>query len=188
MASSLTQHWTSKSTEDFVYRIASDFVLQVEKKMEQERMSQKDLADRLGVTHGRVSQILRNPGNLTLKKIVEYSRALDMKVSIVAYEDGDLHNEKGPINSEIFNLCWKWAGSPRDFFALNNFTADVTPLGHVYQIYFSGYQNYSNTGFNSTVIPCDPAKAVKISTSADKVTRTIPERSHTHAGNVANCF
>src|SRR5712692_6399557 len=173
----VTGHWTSRSTDDFVYRISSDFVLQVERKMEEERMSQKDLADRLRVSYGRVSQILRNPGNITLKKIVEYSRVLGMKVSIVAYDDGDPHNKDGPVNSEIFHLCWKRAGAPRDFFALNNFTADVKPLSPSYQIYFNGYQNYSNTAADWMAISCDPARAVSLSTSADKVTKAIPERS-----------
>lgn len=177
----MKRHWTSRSTEDFVYRISSDFVLQVEKKMDEERMSQKDLAEKLRVSDGRVSQVLRNPGNLTLKKIVEYSRVLGMKVSIVAYDDGDSHNKNGPINSEIFHLCWKRAGAPRDFFTLNNFTADVKPLGPIYQIYFSGYQNYSNTEGAWMAIACDPAKAVRLSTSADKVTRSIPERSPIYA-------
>jgi transcriptional regulator with XRE-family HTH domain len=177
----VTRHWTSRSMEDFVYRISSDFVLQVEKKMEEERMSQKDLAEKLRVSYGRVSQVLRNPGNLTLKKIVEYSRVLGMKVSIVAYDDGDPRNENGPVNSEIFNLCWKRAGAPRDFFALNSFTADVKPLGPIYQIYFSGYQNYSNTDGDWRAIPCDPARAVRISTSADKITKAIPERCPVHA-------
>jgi hypothetical protein len=52
---------------------------------------------------------------LTLKKAVAYARALGMKVSVVAYEDGDPHNEKGPISSEIFAICWDNQKQPRDF-------------------------------------------------------------------------
>jgi hypothetical protein len=126
----LAKHWTAKSTDAFVYRISSDFVLQLEKKMDGE-VSQNDLANRLKVSKGRVSQVLNNPGNLTLKKIVQYSRALGMKVAIVAYDDGDPTNQNGPINSEIFSRCWHKQGSPKNFFALNESTSvirTVAPL------------------------------------------------------------
>jgi len=78
------------------------------------------------VTDGRISQVLNNPGNLTLRKVVEYARALGMKVSIVAYEDGDPDNVSGPINSEIFNMCWKKAGCPNDFFGLAQSSTTLT--------------------------------------------------------------
>jgi hypothetical protein len=115
----MNQHWTARSTEDFVYRISSDFALQIENKMDEGPVTQSELADRLDVTPGRVCQVLRNPGNLTLRKMVEYAASLGMKVSVVAYEDGDPQNQNGPINSEIFNACWKKLGKPADFFALS---------------------------------------------------------------------
>jgi transcriptional regulator with XRE-family HTH domain len=115
----MSTHWTTRSTEDFVYSISSDFALQIENKMDEGRITQSELAEKLGITAGRVSQILRNPGNLTLKKMVEYARSLGMKVSIVAYEDGDPENHNGPINSQIFSTCWTKAGKPTDFFALH---------------------------------------------------------------------
>lgn len=118
----MNTHWTDRSTKDFVYRISSDFILQIEKKMEEERVNQSNLAETLGVTDGRVSQVLRNPGNLTLRKMVEYARSLGMKISVVAYEDNDPENDNGPINSEIFNACWTKAGKPTDFFALREST------------------------------------------------------------------
>jgi len=110
-------HWTERSNKDFLFRIAADFIAQLEDKMESLPMSQDELAQRLGVTKGRVSQILNNPGNITLGKIVEYARTLEMKVSIVAYEDNDPNNEKGPINSAVFNICWEKYGKPQDFWA-----------------------------------------------------------------------
>lgn len=110
-------HWTNASTTDFVYSIAADFVLQLEKKMEG-GISQAEIAKCIGVSEGRVSQVLNNPGNLTLRNTVIYARALGMKVALVAYDDGDPSNEKGPINSAIFEGCWKMAGMPRDFFDL----------------------------------------------------------------------
>ena len=177
----VTKHWTSRSAKDFVYRISTDFILQVEKKMEEEGMNQKALAEKLRVSSGRVSQILRNPGNLTLRKIVDYSRVLGLKVSIVAYDDGDPQNLNGPINAEIFHMCWQRAGSPRDFFSLDNFTSDIRALGPIHQIYFSGYQNRSDTNKNWMLISCDPKKTFSLITSADKITRAIPERSPINA-------
>jgi len=110
-------HWTERSNKDFLFRIAADFIVQLEDKMESLQISQDELAQRLGVSKGRVSQILNNPGNITLGKIVEYARTLKMKVSIVAYDDNDPKNERGPINSEVFSICWEKFGKPRDFWA-----------------------------------------------------------------------
>ena len=110
-------HWTERSNKDFLFRIAADFIAQLEDKMESPPISQDVIAQRLGVTKGRVSQIFNNPGNITLGKIVEYARTLEMKVSIVAYEDDDPNNERGPINSAVFNICWEKYGKPQDFWA-----------------------------------------------------------------------
>jgi transcriptional regulator with XRE-family HTH domain len=113
------KHWTSRSISDFVYRIASDFVIQLEKKMQSDGITNKALAKRAGVSEGRLSQVLNNPGNLTLKSTVQYAQALGMKVAIVAYEDRkDPGNDFGPVNSEIFSTCWQATGAPRDFFEL----------------------------------------------------------------------
>jgi transcriptional regulator with XRE-family HTH domain len=121
----MNAHWTSQSTKDFVYRISSDFALQIEKKMDAEPITQAELANRVGVSPGRVSQVLRNPGNMTLGKMVEYARAMGLKVAIVAYDDGDAENTNGPINSQIFDACWKKAGKPTDFFSLTESTATI---------------------------------------------------------------
>ena len=109
------RHWTA-NTNNFLYRVTSDYVRQLETMMEAAGTKQSDLANALGVTEGRVSQVLNNPGNLTLKKVVEYARALGKKVAIVAYDDADPNNQNGPVNSEIFSLCWDRAGQPSDFF------------------------------------------------------------------------
>ncbi len=110
-------HWTARSTDDFLYRIATDFVGQIEQLMESEGVTQHELARQLSVTDGRISQLLNNPGNLTLRKMVEYSRALGRKIAIVQYDDEDPDRIKGPVNSEIFAKCWERIGSPHDFFA-----------------------------------------------------------------------
>jgi transcriptional regulator with XRE-family HTH domain len=118
MAASKYSHWTEKSADDFLYKIAADFVRQIESAMKNAGVNQSDLAKRLKVSEGRVSQVLNNPGNLTLKKIVEYVRALGRKVAIVEYDDHDPDNINGPVNSEIFAKCWQIAGNPADYFAL----------------------------------------------------------------------
>jgi transcriptional regulator with XRE-family HTH domain len=101
-----------------VFQIASDFTLQLERKLESGPIRNKELAERLKLSAGRVSQVLNSPGNFKLRSMTEYARALGMKLAVVAYEDGDPANKKGPINSEIFYECWKRAGRPRDFFDL----------------------------------------------------------------------
>ena len=114
----LNQHWTSSTIENFVFQIASDFTLQLEKKLEDGPIRNKELAERLKISASRVSQVFNNPGNFKLRSMTEYARALGLKLAVVAYEDGDPGNKKGPINSEIFYECWKRAGRPRDFFDL----------------------------------------------------------------------
>lgn len=116
----LSKHWTERSIEDFLYRIGFDFVQQIEELMKPSGTSQIELAKKLGVTEGRVSQVLNNPGNLTLRKVIEYARALQKKVAIVVYDDGDPDNENGPINAEIFARCWDRSGKPADFFAMDD--------------------------------------------------------------------
>lgn len=110
-------HWTTRSSKDFAFRIALDFIAQLDKKMESTRLSQSTLAKKLKVSKGRVSQMFNDPGNIELETIVKFSKALNMKVAIVAYEDNDPKNTKGPIDPEIFKICWEKAGKPRDFWA-----------------------------------------------------------------------
>lgn len=111
-------HWTAESVEDFQHSIAADFVRFIEHSMDVNGLTQAELASRLGVTEGRVSQVLNNPGNLTLRKIVEYARALNRKVAVVGYDDGDADNRNGPVRAEIFSASWEHIGAPVDFFAL----------------------------------------------------------------------
>ncbi len=122
------KHWTERSTDDFLYKIGWDFVAQIERLIDSGETTQAALAEKLGVSKGRVSQVLNNPGNITLKNIVRYARALGKKVSIVAYDDGDPDNHKGPVNSEIFLTCWERAGGPADFFSLNDGSSYTTVL------------------------------------------------------------
>ena len=112
----LRGHWTNKSIDDFLFRIGFDFVGQLENWMESENIPRSTLAETLGVSKGRVSQVLNDPGNLTLRKVVEYARALNRKVAIVAYDDSDPENKNGPINGQVFARCWIERGHPVDMF------------------------------------------------------------------------
>jgi transcriptional regulator with XRE-family HTH domain len=109
-------HWTQDSIADFIYSISSNFVAQVETKIEEEGISQNDLAIKMNKTSGRVSQVLNNPGNLSTRVMVELARAVGMKVSIVAYDDGDPSNDRGPIDPDVFRRCWERAGRPENLF------------------------------------------------------------------------
>jgi len=107
-------HWTSDSTKDFVFQISSDFIGQIETRLEESGEDYIELANRIGVSPSRVSQVLNNPGNMTLESTVRYARALGMKIALVAYDDGDPTNDKGPINAQVFTQCWERLGSPED--------------------------------------------------------------------------
>ena len=111
------KHWTERSVADFLYKIATDFVQQIEKHISASGENRKQFADKLGRSPGRVSQVLNSPGNL--KKIIEYARAAGKKVAIVAYDDDDPDNTNGLVNSQVFEQCWIRAGRPTDFFALD---------------------------------------------------------------------
>lgn len=113
-------HWTERSAEDYIHRLSSDFVGQIEDAMSEGDINQASIAKTLDVSEGRVSQVLNNPGNITLKKMVEYARAVGRKLTIVAYDDGDHANTVGPIDPTVFSTCWERAGKPKDLFDLED--------------------------------------------------------------------
>jgi predicted XRE-type DNA-binding protein len=152
------KHWTERSVDDFLYKIGWDFVAQIEHLIESGQTSQAALAESLGVSKGRVSQVLSNPGNLTLKNIVRYARALGKKVSVVAYDDADPDNQRGPINAEIFSACWERAGKPTDYFALNDASYGFVGSEELEESSAStggsiiGWRNKDETAFNDGVM------------------------------------
>ncbi len=162
-------HWTTGSIEDFVFKISSDFVFQIVKEMDAKRLSRKALAEHLGVSMGRVSQVLNNPGNLTLRNCVQYAQTLGMKVALVAYEDAaDPSNNAGPINSEVFYRCWQRAGSPRDFFELaENRTVHNFPnvCSYLMTLTFLPKQDSEARDF----VVCDPQATSMASTSSGEL-------------------
>jgi transcriptional regulator with XRE-family HTH domain len=127
-------------------------------------MTQGALARKLGVSEGAVSHILNNPQNLTLKTVVAYARALGIKVSIVAYDDGDPHNERGPIDSEIFSACWENAGSPRNFWDLKEAKTATTD-----SVLLTQYQGAWSPGAGAISATCNYTQVIGATCNADFV-------------------
>jgi len=128
-------HWTSQSVEDFTYRIASDFIAQIENSNERHGITRTDLAVRLKRSLGRVSQLF-NPSNMRLSTAVQVGQASGMKIALIAYDDNDPQNQNGPINSEIFYQCWRAMGAPKDFFELRE---------QMFPVEFMGWQQEAAT-------------------------------------------
>ena len=119
-------HWTQRDIAHFVYNISSNFMAQLEAKMEKDEITRTGLANRLKKTNGRISQVFNNPGNLSLRVIAELARTLGMKVSIVAYDDKDPGNQKGPIDPDVFVKCWEMANRPTNLFEVQQTNAWAT--------------------------------------------------------------
>ena len=80
------QDWISEfeGDPDFEFdRVAIDIGEQIVARMEEQGMTQADLARAMGVSRARVSQILRGNDNLTLKSIVAVAIALDCRVDML---------------------------------------------------------------------------------------------------------
>jgi len=107
-------HYTSQNMDFFVERITSDFIGQIAQRLESSGMTQSELAQKLDVSESEVSQVMNlNRVNFTLKKMARLAQALGMKVALVAYDDRDPGNERGPVGSEIFSQSWESLGRPR---------------------------------------------------------------------------
>lgn len=113
-------HWTDESTRNYLFSVSSDFVDQLDSRLDQLEWTRSNLAEQMQVTEGRVSQIFNNPGNLTLRSMIECSRHVGMKLSILAYDDNDPENHRGPINSQVFHSCWDQLGKPYDGWTLED--------------------------------------------------------------------
>jgi hypothetical protein len=96
-------HWTERSTEDYLYSIVADFALQIEELCEEDNLEEG---------------FMEEPETITLEKIIKLARSKKMKVALVAYDDNDPDNERGPVNADIFRICWEKCGKPTTFFDL----------------------------------------------------------------------
>jgi len=111
----MIHHWTNNSSKDFAFAVAMDFIEDIESFMEENKISKRELSQRLGVSEGLVRQVINDPGNLTLLSMVEWARALNLKVAFVAYNDEDSSNADGPIFAYVFRKCWEALGKPADY-------------------------------------------------------------------------
>ena len=66
--------------------------------LEKEKISRKELADRLGKTKGFVSQLLNGGRNLTLRTVADILHVLGYKVSLTPYKEDEPRQER-PIRS-----------------------------------------------------------------------------------------
>jgi transcriptional regulator with XRE-family HTH domain len=80
----ITREELLKSPEYWFEHAQNDLYGQVVAFMEKEGINQSELAVRLGVTKGYVSQILKGEFNYTLKKLIELSLAIG-KVAKIEY-------------------------------------------------------------------------------------------------------
>jgi len=163
-------HWTQNTTADFIYSISSNFVAQIETKIEEEGVSQNEIASKMNKTSGRISQVLNNPGNLSIRVMVELARALGMKVSIVAYDDHDPNNDLGPIAPDVFVKCWERAGYPASLldveklsscsslYAFNKMIMPTITTAHISRSFVDVYFNTSDKKCRQHGVYSDPAR------------------------------
>jgi len=59
-----------------------EFAMQLLKLLQSENLSQKEFADRAGVSQSQISQILAGSTNLSLKSMLKYALALDCVVKV----------------------------------------------------------------------------------------------------------
>ncbi len=69
--------------------------------LEKEKISRKELADRLGKSKGFVSQVLNGGRNLTLRTVGDILHVLGYKVRLVPYKEGKkVQKEEAPDRRE----------------------------------------------------------------------------------------
>ena len=62
--------------------------------LEKEKISRKELADRLGKSKGFISQLLNGGRNLTLRTVADILHVLGYKVAITPYKEGEQRQER----------------------------------------------------------------------------------------------
>jgi transcriptional regulator with XRE-family HTH domain len=82
----LTREELLRSPEYWFEDAQNELYRQVVAFMEKEGLNQTQLAERLGVSKGYISQILKGEFNYTLKKLIELSLAIG-KVPKIEYQD-----------------------------------------------------------------------------------------------------
>lgn len=115
------KHWTEKSPEDFAYSIGSCFLDVIESRLDQIGEDRNWLILSLKLP----KNIFDKPYLLTLPMAALMARTVDLKVALVAYNDRDKSNKKGPIHACVFQKIWEAAGKPRDMWSVRDFKKDI---------------------------------------------------------------
>jgi len=95
---------------------------EVERAMKQQKISRKALAERMGVSKGRITQILSGSSNLTLRLVSDVFTALGLKLELRPVELGQQHNtsnNKGLVLEK--NIAW----SPKHKTIWSRMTASI---------------------------------------------------------------
>ncbi|MBN2383594.1 helix-turn-helix transcriptional regulator [bacterium] len=106
--------WT-EDLESLRYHTTFVFITTLSNKMHELGLNQRGLAERLGISESRVSQIFNNPGNLTLSKMIKWAHAVELKIAVVPYNDEDPNFKKAPVIADAFTKLWELHGRPRTF-------------------------------------------------------------------------
>ena len=80
-----TREQLLRSVDFWLVQAQDEIYRQVIEYIETEKITQTELANRLGVTKGYVSQILKGEFNYTLKKLIELSLSVG-KVPVIEYK------------------------------------------------------------------------------------------------------
>lgn len=106
------KHWAHEDIAAYQDFVSMNFADQISDQMERKGISQASMAKALGVTEGRVSQILGGNPNLTLKTMIRMVQAIGLDMCVVAYEQDKSGETKIPLYGQTFKACWDVLGQP----------------------------------------------------------------------------
>jgi transcriptional regulator with XRE-family HTH domain len=88
--------------DDEMLALATQLINEINWYMRERDLTRAELAERMRVSPGRVSQILSGGENLTLRTLAALSTALDARFSIELHpvKDGDTYTSPDPVRSD----------------------------------------------------------------------------------------
>ncbi|MFZ3342958.1 MAG: hypothetical protein WA213_18900 [Terriglobales bacterium] len=151
------QHWSAGNPVRMVRAISFDFIAQLETRIEEiPGFNNKELAKRLGVSLGRVSQVMNSPGNFTIRNAALYANAVDRNVTIVMYPL-DPNGDQAPISGDVFRACWDIAGRPKNMFEIHDSSLGFATQNGCYGMAIGHAWNYTaQTDYRRQLIACVP--------------------------------
>jgi len=115
------KHWTAESDENFWFAVVLDCLFQLENRMAELGMNYAEFSERVGLSEDEIERLFNEDSDeIPMTTLVKWAKALGMKLTLVAYDDGDVkvgsedNARCGPVNPEIFAHCWKIMGKPRN--------------------------------------------------------------------------